>query len=248
MEAKSSVFFEFHEGLPRQGPGSFECTSRAFSMLKDLPKDPDILDIGCGTGAQTFDLAKLSSGKILAVDKHIPFINSFKQSIKEKGLESRITAVVGDMGNLKLDKRFDLIWSEGAAYIIGFGKALNLWKPLLKERGYLVISECTWFKKDAAGEVKEFWDKMDSGLKHYEEWYPVIEESGYELVGEFKVPSEVWWTSYYNAHYPREKEIREKYKDNAEVNKEMKEIMYEVDIFKKYSDYYGYNFFVMRLK
>ncbi|MGE5484827.1 MAG: hypothetical protein ACM3X4_07420 [Ignavibacteriales bacterium] len=36
---------------------------------------------------------------------------------------------------------FDLIWSEGAIYIMGFGNGLTAWKPLLRRGGYVVVSE-----------------------------------------------------------------------------------------------------------
>lgn len=36
---------------------------------------------------------------------------------------------------------FDIIWSEGAIFIIGFEQGLREWKPFLKLGGYLVLSE-----------------------------------------------------------------------------------------------------------
>ena len=43
------IFFEIHQGLPREGPGRNEYTKKAFEMLPRLD-NPRILDIGCGTG------------------------------------------------------------------------------------------------------------------------------------------------------------------------------------------------------
>ena len=39
-------------------------------MLTDLPKKPSILDLGCGTGIQSINLAKLAKGKVIALDIH----------------------------------------------------------------------------------------------------------------------------------------------------------------------------------
>jgi len=70
--------FTLHEGLPRQGPGSSECTRKAFSFLSGLPARPEILDIGCGAGMQTIELARLCPGcRITAVDIHQPFLARF---------------------------------------------------------------------------------------------------------------------------------------------------------------------------
>ena len=52
------VFWEIHRGLPREGPGDNASTRRAFLMLKELPKNPRILDIGCGTGGALRDFIK----------------------------------------------------------------------------------------------------------------------------------------------------------------------------------------------
>ena len=43
------IFFEIHQGLPREGPGRNEYTRKAFEMLPKLD-NPRILDIGCGSG------------------------------------------------------------------------------------------------------------------------------------------------------------------------------------------------------
>ena len=52
------VLYELFRDMPRQGPGSNECTRKAFKRLSHLPKQPHILDIGCGSGMQTPELAK----------------------------------------------------------------------------------------------------------------------------------------------------------------------------------------------
>ena len=51
-------FFELFGDLPRQGPGCGEATLRALELLKDLPPQPKVLDIGCGSGMQTLILAR----------------------------------------------------------------------------------------------------------------------------------------------------------------------------------------------
>jgi tRNA G46 methylase TrmB len=51
--------YELCEALPRCGPGDNEFTKRAFYAIPKPPKHPFILDIGCGTGVQTIELAKI---------------------------------------------------------------------------------------------------------------------------------------------------------------------------------------------
>ena len=137
-----NVFFEVHRDLPREGPGDNESTKKAYLLLRNLPEKPRILDIGCGPGMQTVTLAKLSNGKIDAVDNHQPFLEQLKKKAEEEGVSKKITAVNGDMTTLNYDDgSFDLIWCEGAIFIIGFERGFREWKRLLTGKGYLVVSE-----------------------------------------------------------------------------------------------------------
>jgi len=78
-----SFLFTLHDGLPREGPGSTACTKKLFSFLPGLPEYPAILDIGCGSGMQTIDIARLcQKARITAVDVYPPFITRVKNAQK----------------------------------------------------------------------------------------------------------------------------------------------------------------------
>lgn len=72
--------YEIFDGsLPRHGPGDDVSTRRALSILlpsgtlgRGAPTARGllVLDIGCGTGPQTIQLAKHIEGMILAEDNH----------------------------------------------------------------------------------------------------------------------------------------------------------------------------------
>ena len=83
-EELPKIFWEVHCDLPREGPGDNDSTKKAYMMLKDLPENPRILDIGCGPGMQTIELAKLSGGQIFAVDNHQPFLEQLKKNPKKR--------------------------------------------------------------------------------------------------------------------------------------------------------------------
>ena len=53
-------FYELFEALPRGGPGDNKSTRKAFNTIPKQPGRPLILDIGCGPGAQTIELAKVN--------------------------------------------------------------------------------------------------------------------------------------------------------------------------------------------
>lgn len=152
------IFLDVQRGLPRQGPGSDESTIKALSLCTELPDRLAILDIGSGPGMQTVALAKtLSEGHITAVDLHQEYLGELKERAKAAKVIDHIDILVGDMNRLAFSPRsFNLIWSEGAAYIMGFEKALIAWRRFLKSGGCIAVSELVWLRPDPSTEVAAF--------------------------------------------------------------------------------------------
>jgi len=241
------IYFEIFESLPRQGPGDEESTKKAFQKLVELPEHPEILDVGCGTGSQTMVLAKLTSGKITALDNHAPFIEKLKRDVRWAGYGERISCVVGDMASMNFaEGSFALIWSEGAANIMGFEKALNAWRPLLRPNGYMVISEMVWFKEEAPQEIRDYFAKEYPDMKYYEHNFPIVESSGYKMIDYFPLPSEAWWKNYYTPSEKKLVEMRRKYRNNKDAQASFDSFQLEIDMYRKYSEYYGYGFYIMQ--
>jgi len=116
------IFFEIHKDLPREGSGRDEYTQKAFEMIPKI-NQPNILDIGCGPGLQTIKLAKMSNGKIIAIDIHQPYLDQLKQTAKKEKLLDRIDIVNKSMVDMDFpEEYFDIIWAEGSIFIIGFDK------------------------------------------------------------------------------------------------------------------------------
>ena len=117
----------------------------AGGLVADVGPRTRVLDIGCGRGAQTLVLAESSPSRIVAVDNHPQFIDALRHKAHELGIADRLEARVADMRRLDFaDGAFDLIWCEGAIYIMGVEAALRDWRRLLRRNGHVALTEVCW--------------------------------------------------------------------------------------------------------
>ncbi|MFH7326110.1 methyltransferase domain-containing protein [Desulfurivibrio sp. C05AmB] len=243
------IFFEVYESLPRQGPGNRACAARALGLCRDLPQAPAILDLGCGVGGQTLQLAELvGAGSIVAIDSHPPSIERLQAAIPERGLARRVRAIVGDMAHPGQPQgSFDLIWSEGALYNIGLRKALDVCHGLLRPGGYLAFTDAVWRRKNPPPEVRAGFDQEYPTMGWLEDDVAAIQECGFELVGHFTLPDEAWWEDFYTPMETRIAELRGKYANDAEASAILDQLAEEPELHRRYSGFYAYEFFVARL-
>lgn len=240
-------FYEIYEAIPRQGPGDRESTQRAARLLPALTSDQRILDIGCGSGAQTFDLAQVTEAHIVAVDNHPPFISLLVSRANGLGLGERITAQVGDMNDLQFsDASFDLIWSEGAISIMGFAKGLATWRRLLVPGGYVVVSEFCWLSDNPPAEMYELFLDGPSDVGDVEARRKAVAESGYRLLGDFVLPGVGWWENYYVPLGNCLEHFRRSHADNPDALEVAARSEHEIEVYRKYADTFGYVFFIMQ--
>ena len=243
------IFFEIHRDNPREGPGSFEATRKAYSALTGLPDKPIILDIGCGPGQQTLDLASLSAGIIYAIDNYEPYLKALQAKVDQKGLADRVFPQAGDMNALPFEQaHFDIIWAEGSIYLMGFENGLTAWRPYLKPTGYIVVSEISWLKDKPPPDLASFWDEAYPALQDQDGNIAIIQRAGYNLIDHFVLPTEAWWDNYYNHIENKLSLLKTKYQNEAEALEVIAIEEVETDLFRKYSDYYGYVFYIMQKK
>ena len=240
-------FYELYSGLPRGGPGDNFSTRKAFSFMTDFPLKPLILDIGCGPGMQTIELAKLTRGTIFALDNYQPFLDKLMNNARLEEVQKNIIPKLQSMHEMDFEKEtFDIVWSEGALYFLGFANGLKECYRLLKPSGYLAVTEAVYFKDNPPQPVIDFWADEYPDISDVQANINLIEHSGFELLSHFALPVSSWIDEFY---VPMEKRIRilkEKYAGNKRALDVFESALEEIDAFKKYSEYFGYEFFIMR--
>lgn len=241
-----AVFFDIHCGLQREGPGNRDSTRRALDLARPLPEQPKVLDIACGPGMQTMDLADLlPDAEIAAIDNHRPFVEEANRRAAECGVAERVRAEFGDMRSLDFDPaRFDLIWCEGAAYIMGVGNALRGWRPLLKPGGRLALTEAVWLRSDAPDPVRQCWAEYPE-MGDIDACRTLVRDCGFDLLGDFVLPEAAWWDDYYTPMERRLDQLAPKYAGDAVAEAVLGESRQEIAVFRDCAAYYGYIFLVM---
>jgi len=238
--------YELFGSMPRGGPGTNESTRRAFEMIPALPEDPLILDLGCGHGVQTLELARVSGGRIIALDNHQPFLDILMGKAKEEALDERIVPTNMSMLEMDFDDGiFDLIWSEGALYNMGFQKGLEKGFQLLKDHGYMAVSEMVILSTDPPAPVMEYLEREYPPVRDVQGNIEMIRAEGFHLMGHFTLESRAWLECFYD---PMEKELNrleERYRGNGTALEFFGEMRNEIYMYRKYGQFYGYEFFVM---
>lgn len=187
-------------------------TRKAYRMIPKLDR-PRILDVGCGSGVPTIELARLSNGEITGLDIDQAALDVLDENIEKAGLSDRVNVIKHSLMDMEFpDESFDIIWSEGSIYAVGFRKGLQEWKRFLKPNGFMVVH-------DEKGNVEE---KLRQ-----------ISDCGYELLGRFEIDVAKWRDEYF---VPLEKllsEDRWKDSDDPEVQGAVRNARREIDMFKK---------------
>ncbi len=232
------------KGTNRQGPGTDAATLKALSYIK-IPSNGKILDIGCGTGAQTMVLLKNTSASITALDVFQGFLDTLYQTSTAAGFKGRLKTLRGDMNTLDLpDVKFDAIWSEGAIYIMGFENGLKEWKKYLKSGGYLVVSDAVFIKPDLPAELVRYWNNAYGGMGTAGSNREAAVRQGYEVVADFQLGRQ-GWVDFYGPLKKNLEEFSKKYR-NGDALQLIQDTKDEFDIYEKYSEYYDYVFYILR--
>jgi len=153
-----------------------EYTRAAYRSLPAIEK-PRILDVGCGTGLPTLELACLSGGDIVAVDPDAEALETLRSNIAGRNLSDRVRTIccsIFDAGFAP--SSFDIVWDEGVFHLLEARRVLAESARVLKAGGFLVMFETDeWF----------------------ESTMEMFSDHGLVVFHRLRLAPGVWWTDYY---------------------------------------------------
>ena len=233
-------FMRVFSELDRWGPGSEQDTLKALSTVPFEPQQ--ILEIGCGKGVATTVLATHTSAHIVAVDNDEPALARLRERAREAGLSERIETACHSMQDLPFEEAiFDVIWSEGSAYIMGLANAFEAWRPLLKTGGVLVVSDLVWLTDSPSNDARAFWQEEYPDMSTVSDRVTQATAAGYTLIDTFEL-SEAAWSEYIGPLAKRAREVASELPDSAALQ----DLERELEIYRNHLGEFGYQMFVFR--
>lgn len=232
----------------RQGPGGEEYTRRAldFSNLrgKHMLK---VADLGCGNGASSLVLAEELDGTVMAVDQQEPFLKCLQQRAAKQGLAQKIKLYNSNMAKLPFARSsFDLFWAEASIHHLGLSKALELWRPFLKNNGYLIFSDLCWLGERRPEKLQRYWDRFYPSMMSASHNMETLEQNGFSMCGYFVLPEQCWLDNYYQPLQQRFEDFLQRHEHCESARQMVRQELDEMAIYRRYHEYYGYAFYVAR--
>jgi len=244
-----SLLIDLHTNNLRQGPGGLAETQLALKLSRLAPDAPlKIADIGCGTGASTMALASLlPNAHIIAVDLLQDFIDVLRNNANAAGYGERIETMTCSMEELSFaDEQFDLIWSEGAIYNMGFENGLKAWRRFLKPDGVLAVSEITWLTQSRPEELQSYWGKEYPEIDVASAKMGVLEKHDYSPIGYFSLPESCWLDNYYLPIQAGLNDFLARNNHSVEAQAIADAEKTEIALYQKYKEFYSYGFYVSK--
>ncbi len=197
---------------------------QAFQQIPPIT-NPRILDIGCGSGTPTIELARISGGEVTGLDIDTEALQRLQEKVEAAGLGKRIHVVEGSLKTMDFPvASFDILWAEGSIFLIGFKQGLKQWKRFLKPQGYLVVH-------DAVGDFDQ--KQRD------------ITACGYQLVDWFLLGKEVWWNTYYEPLSNEIHKIRQSNPTDHELKSALQQAEKEIQGYSKHPERYQSVYLIM---
>jgi serine/threonine-protein kinase HipA len=208
-----------------------------------------VLDLGCGPGRQTLVLARELGAPITAIDLHAPFLAELSAAAAAQGLASLVKTRAADFGALDDPPgSVDLLWSEGAIYVLGFAEGLRRFRPLLHVGSAVALSEATWLTEDPPEEPAAFWREAYPTMGTIASNCEAAERAGYAVRGTIVAPASAWWDDYYGPLNARIEALRHEASSDPDLARAIADTEREIALYARFGDTYGYVFYLLHAR
>lgn len=144
------------------------------------------------------------------------------------------------------DEEYDVIWSEGAIYNMGFEKGVIDWNRYLKVGGLLVVSEITWISNSRPLEVQQYWEKEYPEIDVSSSKIKILEKNGYSPIGYFVLPEHCWLDNYYQPMQNNFQDFLMRNGNSEDARAIVEAENKEIELYKKYKNYYSYGVYIAK--
>lgn len=174
MKWNSELYQDKHSFVAEYG--------KSMISFVNVSKDQNILDLGCGTGVLTNELAK-NGANVIGIDSSIDMINKAKSNYQNLSFQ------VADATNLEFKNYFDTVFSNAVFHWIpNQEKLLGSIYNSLKDNGKLI---CEFGAKNNVFQIQTAFEKalkqkgysfhLDFFLPSKEEYSLLLEKVGFEI-------------------------------------------------------------------
>ena len=142
------------------------------------------------------------------------------------------------------DASFDVIWSEGAVYNMGFEAGIAAWKRFLKPGGKLVLSEITWTTAARPQTITDYWTAQYPEIDTASAKLAVLERHGYRPEGYFLLPFCCWQEHYYGPLRERFPAFLDRHGHSPQAAAIVAAEEEEMALYQRYGQFYSYGMYV----
>lgn len=240
------VHRELHRGLDALTDGRRAFIQKAYRALPQLDR-PRILDVGCGRGGPTLELARLGGGDVIGIDTDARALDDLAAEAASAGLSSRVRVRNCSMAAIDFEEgSFDVIWAEASIHVLGFEEGLRAWRRFLGPEGFLVVHEMAWLRPEPPREIAAHWKSRFPSIRTVNEYAAEIPRYGYRLRTAFTLPQEFWWENYFDPLELRIEALRKKCEGDEAALAALRAQQREVDLCRKYNAWFGSAYLIMQ--
>ena len=180
-----------------------------------ISKDTKILDIACGKGAVSINIARSLAIKVYGFDLIPDFVGYANQKANEMNVDALCSFVCADANDVvKEEVNYDCVIFGGAGNILGDPqKTINKLIRTIKPKGFVLIDEAYLPDGSSNEDVKyknyDYWT--------HEQWLNLFKNSGLKLVEEVPGTEKYDFDFENKVIAARANELMEKYPEKREI-------------------------------